>query len=328
MSAQSLPRAGGAAESCSQQSLDLFRQRLPSRPLCADEKSRDGNLYLHRLPLVDAIECLHIQPNTAKRYVCLCFDVDNPLASIEWSFNNAPTPNLTVMNPKNGHAHLIYLLAAPVAVSDVARIKPIQFMAAVQEGLRRVLGADRGYAGLIVKNPMHRHWQTKEWEPTPYYLEDLDELLGDHMPTAAELRKRSKQPDYAGLGRNCTVFEIVRKQAYSVVRDYWKPGGSVGFAKTVLDLVLASNHRDIGNPLEASECRAIARSISKWTWEHFTPTQFRKIQIARGKLKGADKREILLPTAQSMAHEGKSQREIAQALGLSQKTVSNWLKTK
>ncbi|MHC8358678.1 helix-turn-helix domain-containing protein [Pseudomonas sp. LB3P81] len=92
----------------------------------------------------------------------------------------------------------------------------------------------------------------------------------------------------------------------------------------------ASNHIDIGNPLDVSECRAIARSISKWTWQHFTPAKFREIQAARGakggKAKGAAKREQLLPTAQAMAADGKSQRDIAEALGLSQKTVSNWLK--
>ncbi|MOA15323.1 hypothetical protein D3C78_1354740 [compost metagenome] len=74
------------------------------------------------------------------------------------------------------------------------------------------------------------------------------------------------------------------------------------------------------------ECRAIARSISKWTWQHFTPAQFREVQATRGSRKGAAKREELLPTAQAMAAEGKSLREIAEALGVSRSTLSDWLK--
>ena len=69
--------------------------------------------------------------------------------------------------------HLIYLLTAPVAVSDVARIQPVLFMAAIQEGLRRALEADRGYAGVVVKNPAHKHWQTHTWRAEPYLLEEL-----------------------------------------------------------------------------------------------------------------------------------------------------------
>ena len=36
MAANRAPRASGAAEVCAQQPLDLFKNRLPSRPLCGD----------------------------------------------------------------------------------------------------------------------------------------------------------------------------------------------------------------------------------------------------------------------------------------------------
>ena len=321
MAAKRAPRDSGAAPPWTQQPLDLFCDRLPTRPYCSDSPSTEG---LYRLPLADALHRLLIQPNTAKRVVCLCFDVDREQAALDWNDRNCPAPNLTVKNPANGHAHLIYLLSAPVAVSDVARIKPVIFMAAIQEGLRRALEADRGYAGVVVKNPAHKHWITKAWRDQAYSLEELADLV--ELPTAAELRKCSKQTDYAGLGRNCTLFEVVRKQSYSLVRDYWAPGGSVAFARAVLDLVLASNLSDIGNPLQPNECRAIARSISKWTWQHFTPAQFREIQSARGQKKGAGKREELLPTAISMAAEGKSVREIGEALGVGHATIARWIK--
>mgnify|MGYP003632828661 CR=1 FL=1 len=303
-----------------QQSLSLFKDRLSSRPLCSNNPARDG---LYRLPLADALERLLIQPNTVRRYVCLAFDVDREQAAIDWSDRNAPAPNLSVMNPANGHAHLIYLLAAPVPVSDISRIKPVLFMAAVQEGLRRTLEADRGYAGLVVKNPMHKHWITKTWQERPYLLEDLAGCID--LPTPADMRRCSKAPNYAGLGRNCTVFEVVRCKAYSIVRDYWRPGGEADFFAAVLALVLDSNNRDLGRPLDTRECQGIARSICKWIWQRFTPEAFREIQAARGARKGFGKRERLLSAVKAMAAEGSSQREIAKALGVGQKTVSRWL---
>ena len=303
-------------------SLDLFRERLPARPYCSNNLSSEG---LYRLSTEEALKNLLIQANTLNRHVCLCFDVDREGAAIDWRDRNLPPPNLSVKNPENGHAHLIYLLAAPVPVSEVARIKPIQFMSAIQEGIRRALEADRGYAGLIVKNPIHPHWITKEWDGRPYELSELADWIT--LPSPSEMRKRSKNTDYAGLGRNCTVFEIVRKQSYSLVRDYWKPAGEKAFENGVLDLVLDSNTRDIGNPLSHKECRIIARSIARWTWRTFTPKGFRDIQSGRGKRTGLARRIELLPQVVEMRRQGKSVDAIAKQTGVSVSTVKRWINT-
>jgi hypothetical protein len=313
---------GQALRQVQQSSLDLFDARLPKRPYCSNNLALEG---LYRLPLAQAMQKMLIQPNTAKLHVALAFDVDRPTAAVDWEFRGLPPPNITVKNPANGHAHLIYLLEAPVPVSDVARIKPILFMAAIQEGIRTALEADRGYSGLIVKNPRHRHWTTVTWTDQPYQLAYLAEYVD--LPTPAQMRRRCKAKDYAGLGRNCTLFEIARREAYSLVRDYWRPDGERMFKAAVMDVVTASNQRDIGNPLAVSECRAIAKSIARWVWVRFTPAQFRKQQSVRGKAKGAKKRSEALPVALQMASEGYSQRQIADALEVTQKTVCNWLKS-
>ncbi|ENY9928885.1 replication initiation protein [Pseudomonas aeruginosa] len=299
--------------------LDLFRQRLGRRPFCSDNPATDG---LYRLPVADALAHQLIQPNTAKRVVCLTFDVDRPGAAIDWSDRNAPAPSLSVMNPANGHAHLIYLLAEPVPVSDASHIKPVRYLAAIQEGIRHTLDADRGYAGLIVKNPTHRHWRTQQWADA-YSLDELADSV--ELPTPVEMKRRAQQADYAGLGRNCALFEIARRKAYSIVREYWRPGGAVPFATAVLELVETEN-AGLAVPLSTGEYRAIARSISRWIWQRFTPDEFRKIQAARGSLKGSARREQLLPTAQAMAHEGYSLREIGDALGMSHSTLADWLR--
>lgn len=49
-------------------------------------------------------------------------------------------------------------------------------------------------------------------------------------------------------------------------------------------------------------------------------------QAQRGRRKGAKRRDQLLPRVKKMADQGASQREIAEEVGVSQKTVSNWIK--
>lgn len=303
-----------------QDAAELFQKRLSRRPYCSNDLTTEG---IYRLPLSSALLHKLIQPNSSGLISNLVFDIDRLGGALDWSDRNAPPPSIAMMNPTNGHAHLIYLLATPVPVSDVARVKPAKYLAAIQEGLRRRLDADRCYAGLIVKNPMHDHWITRQWAYAPYQLDDLADYID--LPSPAEMKCRSRQFDYAGLGRNCTVFEIVRKQAYSAVRDYWRPGGGPSFAASVLNLVLVANHTEIGNPMQLSECRTIARSISKWTWERFTPTEFRAIQSARGRRKGSVIREQLLPMAKSMVGEGKSLRDVGRTLGVHHQTIKSWL---
>ncbi|MEX0635108.1 replication initiation protein [Serratia ureilytica] len=44
----------------------------------------------------------------------LGFDVDRAGAAIDWSDRNAPAPTLTITNPDNGHAHLLYALETSI----------------------------------------------------------------------------------------------------------------------------------------------------------------------------------------------------------------------
>jgi len=300
--------------------IDLFQQRLGRRPYCSDNLATDG---LYRSPVASALEHRLIQPNTAKRVTSLCFDIDRQGAALDWYDRNAPAPSLSVMNRENGHAHLIYLLTAPVAISDIARIKPVRYLAAIQEGLRGALDADRGYAGLVVKNPANDYWITREWADTAYQLDELADYV--RLPSPAEMRNRITEADYAGLGRNCTLFEIVRKESYRLVRDYWRPAGDVAFIAAVIELADVVNTQ-FAIPLPIAECRSIARSVARWVWQRFNPAEFRAIQTARGRRKGAKQKAELLPSVLEMYAAGYSQTLIANTLGLSQKTVSNWLR--
>lgn len=298
--------------------LELFRATAPRRAYCTDSPKQGQYICARDVALTHS----HIQPNTAGLVRWLCFDIDRMDASVRWEDRHAAPPTLVMMNPANGHAHYAYALAVPVPRTQLARIKPLQYLAAIQEGTRRRLGADPGYSGGLLKTPGHPAWRTSSFAGV-YGLSDLAEWCD--LPAPSELRRMAANEDYAGLGRNCTLFEHLRKQSYRIVRDYWRPGGYDGFAENMLKTAEALNGQ-FTNPLPYGEIKSIARSVSKWTWQRFNPAEFRAIQAARGSRKGAAKREALLPQVRDMAARGFTQQVIADSLGIAQKTVSNWLK--
>ncbi len=296
--------------------LDHFRDTAPRRAFCTDYP-RDGQ-YMR--PRSVALKHRHIQPNTSGLVRWLCFDIDRPDAAYRWQDVNACPPSLVMVNVGNGHAHYAYALAAPVARTEISRIRPLQYLAAIEEGTRRRLGADPGYSGGLLKTPGHPAWRTL----TPggvYALGDLAEWCD--LPSPMEMRRIAANQDYAGLGRNCTLFEHLRKQAYQDVRQFWLPGGFDAFSAHCL--VLAESLNRFTVPLPQSEIRSIARSVAKWTWQRFNPAEFRAIQARRGSRKGSAKRAELLPKVLDMAAHGFTQQTIADSLEISQATVHRWL---
>ena len=71
-----------------------------------------------------------------------------------------------------------------------------------------------------------------------------------------------------GLGRNCTLFEIGRYFAYSEVLSFKITSNKDCFYNAVLNY-LEQHNRSFPVPLQFSEYKAIAKSISNWTWKHY-----------------------------------------------------------
>ena len=107
----------------------------------------------------------------------LVFDIDREGAVFAWYDENLPTPLWTSMNPENGHAHIAYRLKIPICTSDIAHIKPIRFLAAIESAMIEKLKSDRGFAGLLTKNPLHPHWQNKVWDKYEYTFRVTHEEL-------------------------------------------------------------------------------------------------------------------------------------------------------
>ena len=299
--------------------LDLFQATAPRRPYCTDDKT--AGQYQRRLD--QALRHRLIQPNTTGRVVWLAYDCDVPGSAVEWHNWNAPPPTLAMENPVNGHAHLVYALEAPVPTTEVSRRKPLLYLAAVNEGLRRAVKGDMGYSGRLMKTPGHPAWRTTSYAGT-YGLAELADYV--ELPSPRELLKKARNPDYAGLGRNCTLFERLRTYSYSAARNHWRPGG---YERFLLDLehraIEINFENDPRHPLGETEVRAIAKSVAKWTWTRFNPADFHAWQSAVGKKKGAARRAELGYRAVALRAAGVSLRDIAAELAVPKSTVSRWL---
>ena len=154
--------------------------------------------YRHRQ---DALKYAHIAPNSRHLCWCLLFDIDRPAALFAAEDAGLPPPTWIAENPRNGHAHIAYLLTYPVPRSDAARLKPLRLLARIEHGIRAALAADAGYAAFLTKTPFHARWWTHEGPAEGYDFDYLREFLPQNLP----LPKKKKE--LAGLGRNVRLFD-------------------------------------------------------------------------------------------------------------------------
>ena len=300
--------------------LRKFVENLPRRPHCTN----DPRLGLTARNANEALAFSHIQPNQPGKVSYLVFDIDQPDGATGWARLNAPPPTLSIENPANGHAHLLYALETPVSRTGAAHQKPQLYLAAAQEGVRRKLGGDPGYSGHICKNPLSDRWNVKEWRGA-YSLEELGDWVT--LPSPAEMKKRVLDPDYAGLGRNCELYERLRVEAYRLVNKFWRPGGFEPFRDALRARGDELNAEHFGhNLLPVSEVKSVAWSIARWVYTNITHEGLRAIQTARGERHGKKERDSHMETALRLIGEGKSQREVAAAVGVSAMTINRWLK--
>lgn len=311
--------------------LELFADSLPKKPYCTDEKG-----WLQIRSKATAIKKKYIQHNRPGLCCWMVYDCDYAGALEHVSNNNLPAPNIIATNPANGNSHLFYLLADPVCTSDNARPKPLHLLSKIDFVMSEKLNADPGYQGFISKNVLSEAWHVQEVNKTAWNLADfLDWIdIPERLPKRAEVQ---------GLGRNCTMFEKCRHWAYRQVLNYRLIGDRKGFADAVLKHCEAINN-GFPAPLNFSEVKSTAKSISTWTWKHYTgsgsmsaedwakyvaDTHTPEKQRARQKKQVASRKEATKTAreqAKAMRQGGSTIRAIAAALSVSVGTVSNWLK--
>lgn len=303
-------------------------QTLPKRPYCSDNLSLGIYPRLQRIALAKA----YIQLNPPQMQHWLVFDIDRPHSALAWYDANLPVPFAVVVNPNNQHCHVIYRLSNPVCTSDFANEKPLRYLAAIQQAYTEKLQADACYSGLIAKNPFSvTHWNTFYWDVNAIY--ELSELA-EWVDITQASKHAVRASEAFALGRNCYLFDKLRKYAYKAIKDY--RGGKVEqWRNHILSKTIELNV--FSEPLPVSEVKAIAKSVANGVWQYMRVhrPEFIERQRKRGRnggLKGgvasgkvrAAKNDNKRMMAILLKKQGISVSEISRILGVSRNTIHNW----
>jgi len=245
------------------QQLDDFKANLPPKPYCTSDFRRDGLLIR---PADIAINHHYIQHNQVNSKSLLVFDIDRPFYYEDLSDElQLPIPNFVVQNKSGFHAgwgHIAYSLATPIHLNDDSKRKPIRYAASIEAAFRKKMRADQGYAGLVMKNPLSSNWQTTWIHNNGFDLPELHDYVDLEAPVYFNAVKHEE--DY-GLGRNCNLFENLRRWSYKNLRHYTYESE---FFEACLSQSEMLNGRGRG-ALPYSEVRSVAKSVSRWTFRNY-----------------------------------------------------------
>ena len=185
--------------------------------------------------------------NAGSSYGALALDCDDADAYARGFLGSEiPPPNWRVFRPDTGHSHAVWTLAAPVHKYPKARRGPLDYFAAIAEFYALTLGADPGYNGALVHNPVSTPYGTRWGPESPYPLEQLARVIpfGWRAPDVRQ----------TGVGRNCDLFRAGMAWA----------GREANARLDVLAALLIVNQR-FAHPLPLSEVRTTALSHPRKT---------------------------------------------------------------
>lgn len=306
---------------------DYIAERFPLRPYVTNNLE----LGVTVRPLAQAGAWSYVQYNSPVADHLMIVDYDAPKGiCINDAIQGLAVPAWISRTPGTRRGHIVWALATPVLTTSASKIKPLQYLARIEEGYRKQINGDRGFAGLLTKNPISDVWDVDWIESRPYTLDELASHVQIERYTS---KKKPIEIEPVGLGRKVLTFERARKWSYSAVSLYWATGYE-HWLEAVRSEIDAIN-RTFECPLPESHCKSIAKSIAKWVWARFTPLSKHQLVLAthtpaeqarRGALKGAKRRVELMPKAKEMAAAGATQRQIAAELAVAQQTIADWLK--
>ncbi len=208
-----------------------------------------------------------IAPDPPGWLTALRFDIDTEGGGAAWIEAELPAPNLVVVNPRNGHAHLVYLLGAWVQTdfSDSRRLKVVRYAAAIERAYTAALGADPAYTARFHHNPLSDAYVTKIGRDAPYSLDELARYVDLNEPAL-------KNNPPIGIGRNVETFDRLRRWAYVAVAD-WRIGTDHAWHEAVARRagqiaadVGAASPRGL---LKQNEVGHIVKSVARWVWERY-----------------------------------------------------------
>lgn len=293
-------------------------QDLPQTLRCSPHKH---NTDFRRKTPKQATQNAYVGYNTPKVTTFIVIDLDYDGSIFAYHDNGIPRPQFVIKNPSNGHCQYLYRLKNPVSFFKKSKAKPIRLLNAVETALNDVLGGDKAFTGYLAKNALNSAHEVYYTGAEPYTLGDLLSYLD-----LADLNNSASLPatNDECYGRNDSIFNAVRKQAYSIA---FKCNYTQLYNQC---LAWCEEYNTRYSPqLPYNELKTISKSIAGYcTGERFR-REFSELQAARGKKGGIakgkkynDKRE----QAKELRKQGENNTQIAQKLCVSRRTVINWFK--
>lgn len=309
---------------------EKFINNLPHKPYCSYGK---GTATLIRSKH-HAIKLPLIQVNPPHLVNYLIFDIDASDAYLHYFDAELPLPTWIAKNKTNGHCHVCYELKTPICKTANARLKPLCYVAAIEQSYAQKLGADVGYTGLLTKNPIDSDWEVSILNPVPFELDELADYVD------LETKPKIPEKEVSGLGRNCSMFDSIRFWAYKAIRGHLE-GGCDGWYEQVLNIAQNVNSAFV-SPLPYSEVKATAKSVAKWVWRNHHSADFQKlfskkqsIRAKKGVAKGNTSRGgkarsatymDIRQQALQMHLQGKTIQQISVLLSTHRNSISKWIK--
>ena len=282
---------------------------LSFRPYCGYEKC--AHLIRARK---SAIKYPYIVLNLPVQVAWLTFDLDHS-DMMAWERQGLPEPNFIVRDRQSGNGHITYAIES-VCRSANASQAPLRYLKAIQRTMTRLLKADSAFANHVTKNPFSERWLTTWLHDKSFSLGDLHEYLPDTLDLPTFNASEALEIDVTA--RNCSVFDLTRHWAYRKVHLFKTNSTEREWERTLLDKAQSFANEVVcpkRGSLPFNEISSIARSVSRWTWNHYvtsTPTH-RGIMSLDKDLTGAERRKLGAEYTHQVRRE-KTESKVRQAI--------------
>jgi hypothetical protein len=301
-------------------------QDLPKTLRCSPHKH---NTDFRRKNPLQATKNAYIGYNTPKSTTFIVIDLDYDGSIFAYYDAGIPRPQFVIRNPLNGHCQYVYRLKDAVTFFKNSRNAPIKLLNAVIDALNEVLGGDKAFTGYLAKNALNSSHEVYFTGAEPYTLGELVSYLDLSDLNSSQAHQADNDDCY---GRNNAIFNAVRKQAYSIS---FKCNYTQLYAQC---LHWCEEYNTRYSPqLPYNELKSISKSIAGYcTGERFR-REFSELQAQRGAKGGkvsdssaggkarSAKYDALREQAYLMQRDGINNKQIGLRLGVSRRTVINWL---
>lgn len=300
----------------------IFPGIFPRKPYCSHYPKHGTEI----LPLTVALKKRYIQVNDLFQKAIL-IDIDHGDAASRWIDSGISPPTWIATDKISGKGHLAWVLKDPVCKTQAGRDHPIRYLALVEYNITRVMGGDPLYLGLLTKNPFHTDWRVFWPGRSDYSLTDLAQGI--------DLLEPPRSRKETGVGRNCSLFENVRRWAYQAVAGY---GAKKEWEEAVEAAARGMN--TFSTPLPLGEVAGIARSVARWTWANLRPGEAKEKfvkkthaameQSMRGQRSGVRRREKAEKRKNEFLDALRDPdvkiKDAAQKFGISPRTASKYIR--